>query len=69
MFEEHSTAVNLSKSTSTCLHGATVPRNNDSILVVLKLEGERVLLCVVSGGNACAGLRLFNVLHELKIHV
>lgn len=51
------------------MQGAMVPWNNDSILVVLKLEGEGVLLCVVSGGNACAGLRLFNVLHELKIHV
>lgn len=46
-----------------------VPWNDDSILVVLKLEGEGALLCVLSGRNASAGLRLLNVLHKLKVHI
>ncbi len=47
----------------------SVPWNDDSILVVLKLEGEGVLLGVLSGRNASAGLRLLNVLHKLKVHI
>ncbi len=46
-----------------------VPWNDDSILVVLELEGERVLLGVLSGRNASAGLRLLNVFHELEVHI
>lgn len=48
---------------------ALVPWNDDSILVVLQLEGEGVLLGVLSGRNASAGLRLLDVLHELKVHI
>ena len=50
-------------------NSVVVPWNDDSILVVLQLEGEGVLFGVLSGRNASAGLRLLNVLHELKIHI
>lgn len=50
-------------------HHQLIPWNDDSILVVLQFEGEGVLLGVLSGRNAGAGLRLLNVLHELKIHI
>lgn len=48
---------------------AVLPWNDDSILVVLQLEGEGVLLGILSGRNASAGLRFLNVLHELEVHV
>lgn len=48
---------------------AAVPWNDDSVLVVLQLEAEGVLLGVLRGRNAGTGLRLFNVFHELKVHV
>lgn len=51
------------------LHGVLLPWNNDCILVVLQLEGKGVLLGVMSGGNTNARLRLFNLLHELEVHV
>lgn len=51
------------------LHGVPLPWNNDRILVVLQLEGKGVLLGVMSGGNTNARLRLFNLLHELEVHV
>lgn len=59
----------LSKSNSSMFTWCSVPWNDDSILVVLKLEGEGVLLGVLSGRNASAGLRLLNVLHKLKVHI
>lgn len=46
-----------------------VPRNDDRILVVLQLEGEGVLLGVLSGRNARASLRPLYVLHEHEVHV
>lgn len=46
-----------------------VPWNNDSILVVLQLEAEGILFGVLRSRNASTGLRLFNVFHELKVHV
>lgn len=49
--------------------GAVAPWNDDSILIILKFEGEGVLLGVLSGRNAGASLRLLNVLHELKVHI
>lgn len=49
--------------------GEVVPWNDDSILVILQLEGEGVLLGVLSGRNASAGLRVLDVLHEFKVHI
>lgn len=46
-----------------------LPWNDDSVLVVLQLEGERVLLGVLRRRNAGAGLRLLDVLHEPEVHV
>lgn len=48
---------------------AALPGNDDSVLVVLQPEAEGVLLAVLCGRNAGTGLRLFNVFHELKVHV
>lgn len=51
------------------LRCGALPRDDDGVLVVLQLEGEGVLLGILGGGNAHAGLRLLYVLHELKVQV
>lgn len=56
-------------ATPVCPYNAVVPWNDDSILVVLKLEIERILLGVLSVRNACASLRLLNVLNEFEVHI
>ena len=56
-------------SSPTTRSAAALPWDNDCVLVVLQLEGEGVLLGVLGGGDAHAGLRLFYVLHELKVQV
>lgn len=67
--ERKSTGLDLGLSVGTEPGSADLPWNDDSILVVLQLEAEGVLLGVLCGRNAGTGLRLFNVLHELKVHI
>lgn len=66
---KESTGLDSGLSGKTEPKAAAVPWNDDSILVVLQFEAERILLGVLCGRNAGTGLRLFNVFHELKVHI